>query len=130
MATTMSKSAPERCPSKNGDLPIPVVEADNDDVPASVSVYGYCQGGHGDGPLIFGDPPVVLAASGEVAVKVRSPFLVRFSWSGEPFASDHDGSYVSPGAPPGCHRLDIEVTDPASDAAGSFSVNVAMQSVC
>jgi len=79
---------------------------------------------------MFGVPPVVLIATREVVVEVRSPFVVTLSWPGEPFVAQSDGSYVSTGAASGCHRLDLDVRDPASDVVGLFGVNIAVQSAC
>jgi hypothetical protein len=118
------------CPSESGELPVPLVAADGQQVEATTAVYGFCEGGHGDGPLMFGETPIVLAATGDVVVTVRPPFAVKLTWAGEPFVTRGDGSYISPGAAPGCHRLELQVTDPASVAAGSFGVTIAMQTTC
>lgn len=120
----------DSCPSESGVMPTPIVAADGEQMEASLFVHDFCGGGHGDGPLMFGEPAVVLTASSGVVVKVPAPFVVRLSWTGEQFVARGDGSYVSPGAPPGCHRLDLEVADPASDTVASFGVDVAMQSTC
>jgi hypothetical protein len=135
--TSLTDSVPRQeerfpCVSENGFIPGPIVAADGQQVEATLSVYWFCGvsvGGHGDGPLMFGSP-VALPATGQVAVSVPATFAVEIDWPGEPFVPLGDGSHVSAGAPPGCHRLHVDVTDPAGEAAASYGVDIAMRSAC
>ena len=44
---------------------------------------------------MFGGPPVVVAATGEVVVEVRSPFVVKLSWSGEQFVARNGSTQLA-----------------------------------
>lgn len=125
-ATTTAPAEGE-CP-QGVDIPTPTVRSGATSVEATAGAIYLCDPENGplvaDGPLVFGDDPVLLAAADDIVVEVAGEVEVSMRWDGDAFVDQGDGTFVAPLPADGCYRLGIDISDPTSDNVGDFAVTV------